>query len=159
MIGFTSSQRYYLSRQAADMRKSYDGLGGVVRQGLGRDPLSGEVFIFLNRRRTMVKLLVWDRSGFVIWGKRLERGTFELPRCSEAWCFDRAELGGTGADPRGCIARERPAPEALFAPTSSGVNKGEVFHRFAGVVHRRLAALEKLQKGASLSTCFGALRW
>jgi transposase len=84
MIGFASSQRYYLSRQAADMRKSYDGLSGVVRQGLGRDPLSGEVFIFLNRRRTMVKLLVWDRSGFVVWGKRLERGTFELPQCSEA---------------------------------------------------------------------------
>ena len=61
------------------MRKSYDGLGGLVRQGLGRDPLSGEVFIFLNRRRTMVKLLVWDRSGFVVWGKRLEQGTFELP--------------------------------------------------------------------------------
>lgn len=80
MIGFTSSQRYYLSRQAADMRKSYDGLSGMVRQGLGRDPLSGEVFIFLNRRRTMVKLLVWDRSGFVLWCKRLERGTFELPR-------------------------------------------------------------------------------
>ena len=80
MIGFTSSQRYYLSRQAADMRKSYDGLSGLVRQGLGRDPLSGEVFIFLNRRRTMVKLLVWDRSGFVLWSKRLERGTFELPQ-------------------------------------------------------------------------------
>lgn len=79
MIGFTSAQRYYLSRQAADMRKSYDGLSGLVRQGLGRDPLSGEVFIFLNRRRTQMKLLVWDRSGFVIWGKRLERGTFELP--------------------------------------------------------------------------------
>lgn len=84
MLGFTSAQRYYLSRQAADMRKSYDGLGGLVRQGLGRDPLSGEVFIFLNRRRTQMKLLVWDRSGFVIWGKRLERGTFELPRNSEA---------------------------------------------------------------------------
>lgn len=83
MIGFTSSQRYYLSRQPADMRKSYDGLSGLVRQGLGRDPLSGEVFIFLNRRRTMVKLLVWDRSGFVLWSKRLERGTFELP-CSTA---------------------------------------------------------------------------
>lgn len=50
-----------------------------MRGGLGRDPLSGEVFIFLNRRRTMMKLLVWDRSGFVIWSKRLERGTFELP--------------------------------------------------------------------------------
>jgi hypothetical protein len=79
MIGFTPSQRYYLSRQAADMRKSYDGLSGLVRQGLGRDPLSGEVFIFMNRRRTLVKLLVWDRSGFVLWSKRLERGTFELP--------------------------------------------------------------------------------
>ena len=83
MIGFTSAQRYYLSRQAADMRKSYDGLSGIVRQGLGRDPLSGEVFIFLNRRRTMIKILVWDRSGFVLWGKRLERGTFELPRRRE----------------------------------------------------------------------------
>lgn len=83
MIGFTSAQRYYLSRQTADMRKSYDGLSGLVRQGLGRDPLSGEVFIFLNRRRTMIKILVWDRSGFVLWGKRLERGTFELPRRGE----------------------------------------------------------------------------
>jgi len=61
------------------MRKSCDGLSRLVRGGLGRDPLSGEVFIFLNRRRTMMKLLVWDRSGSVIWSKRLERGTFELP--------------------------------------------------------------------------------
>ena len=83
MLGFTAAQRYYLSRQAADMRKSYDGLSGLVRQGLGRDPLSGEVFIFLNRRRTQMKLLVWDRSGFVVWGKRLERGTFELPGSKE----------------------------------------------------------------------------
>lgn len=80
MLGFTAAQRYYLSRQAADMRKSYDGLSGLVRQGLGRDPLSGEVFIFVNRRRNMMKLLVWDRSGFVLWSKRLERGTFELPK-------------------------------------------------------------------------------
>lgn len=84
MMGFTSAQRYYLSRAAADMRKSYDGLSGLVRQGLGRDPLSGEVFIFLNRRRTMIKILVWDRSGFVLWSKRLERGTFELPGSTQA---------------------------------------------------------------------------
>jgi len=84
MLGFTAAQRYYLSRQAADMRKSYDGLSGLVRQGLGRDPLSGEVFIFLNRRRTMVKILVWDRSGFVLWCKRLEQRTFELPRSAVA---------------------------------------------------------------------------
>jgi transposase len=80
MLGFTTAQRYYLSRQPADMRKSYDGLSGLVRQGLGRDPLSGEVFIFVNRRRNMMKLLVWDRSGFVLWSKRLEQGTFELPK-------------------------------------------------------------------------------
>ena len=84
MMGFTSAQRYYLSREPADMRKSYDGLSGLVRQGMGRDPLSGEVFIFLNRRRTMIKILVWDRSGFVVWSKRLERGTFELPRNTQA---------------------------------------------------------------------------
>lgn len=83
MMGFTPSQRYYLSRQAADMRKSYDGLSGLVRQGMGRDPLSGEVYIFMNRRRTMVKILVWDRSGYVLWSKRLEQGTFELPRRRE----------------------------------------------------------------------------
>lgn len=82
MLSFNASQRYYLSVGGVDMRKSYNGLSGVVRQGLGRDPLSGEVFIFMNRRRMIMKLLVWDRSGWVIWSKRLEVGTFELPRRS-----------------------------------------------------------------------------
>lgn len=80
MLSFNASQRYYLSIGGVDMRKSYNGLSGVVRQGLGRDPMSGEVFIFMNRRRMIMKLLVWDRSGWVIWSKRLELGTFELPR-------------------------------------------------------------------------------
>lgn len=80
MLSFNASQRYYLSIGGVDMRKSYNGLSGVVRQGLGRDPMSGEVFIFMNRRRMIMKLLVWDRSGWVIWSKRLEVGTFELPR-------------------------------------------------------------------------------
>jgi transposase len=62
------------------MRKSYDGLHGIVTNQLRRDALSGEVFIFMNRRRDQVKMLVWDRSGFVIYAKRLERGRFELPR-------------------------------------------------------------------------------
>ncbi len=61
------------------MRKSFDGLSGLVRSGMKRDPLSGDVFIFLNRRRTHIKLLIWDRSGFVLYYKRLEEGTFELP--------------------------------------------------------------------------------
>lgn len=62
------------------MRKGFDGLSGLVASELGRDPLGGEVFIFVNRGRNRMKLLVWERGGFVLWYKRLERGTFELPK-------------------------------------------------------------------------------
>lgn len=82
MITFGPSHRYWLYRQPTDMRKSFDGLCGLVRSEMKRDPLSGDVFIFLNRRRTHVKLLVWDRSGFVLYYKRLEEGTFERPASS-----------------------------------------------------------------------------
>ena len=79
MITFGPSQRYWLYREPADMRKSFDGLCGLVRSGMKRDPTSGDVFVFINRRRTHIKLLVWDRSGFVLYYKRLEKGTFEMP--------------------------------------------------------------------------------
>ena len=79
MISFSPAQRYFLYRDAADMRKSFDGLCGLVTAGLKRDPLSGDVFVFINRRRTHIKLLVWDRNGFVIYYKRLEKGSFEIP--------------------------------------------------------------------------------
>ena len=58
------------------MRKGFDGLSALVSTALNRDPLSGDVFVFINRRRTHIKLLVWDRNGFVLFYKRLERGTF-----------------------------------------------------------------------------------
>lgn len=61
------------------MRKGFDGLSGLVREGLAKDPLSGDVFIFFNKRRSQVKLLVWERDGFSIYHKRLEAGTYELP--------------------------------------------------------------------------------
>jgi len=61
------------------MRKSFNGLSGLVRAELGADPVSGDVFIFVNRRRDRVKLLVWDRTGYVIFYKHLQQGTFELP--------------------------------------------------------------------------------
>lgn len=61
------------------MRKGFDGLSGLVLSAMEGDPLSGDVFVFVNRSRNRMKLLVWDRSGFVLWYKRLESGTFELP--------------------------------------------------------------------------------
>lgn len=79
MLSLSPSNRYFLYRNQADMRKGFDGLGGLVREGLSKDPLSGDVFIFFNKRRTQVKLLLWERDGFSLYHKRLERGTYELP--------------------------------------------------------------------------------
>ena len=79
MLSFSSRQRYFLYRGVTDMRKGFNGLSGLVRQHIDHDLLSGDVFIFLNKRRDRVKLLVWDRNGFVVWYKVLEQGTFELP--------------------------------------------------------------------------------
>jgi len=61
------------------MRKGFDGLCGIVQSQLGKSALTGEVFIFLNRRRNQVKLLLWEGDGFSLYHKRLERGTYELP--------------------------------------------------------------------------------
>lgn len=61
------------------MRKSFDGLCGLVSSGMQRQPTSGEVFVFLNRSRTHMKLLHWEKGGFVLYYKRLESGTFGIP--------------------------------------------------------------------------------
>ncbi len=79
MFSLSSSCRYFLYRHPTDMRKGFDGLSGLVRDGLQKDPLSGDVFIFFNKRRSQVKLLLWERDGFSMYYKRLEQGTYELP--------------------------------------------------------------------------------
>lgn len=65
------------------MRKSFDALSGLVRNELGRDPANGEVFVFVNRIGTCIKLLHWESGGFVLYYKRLEKGTFPMPRADE----------------------------------------------------------------------------
>lgn len=65
------------------MRKAFDGLCGLVSTELGRNPTSGEVFVFLNRPRTHIKLLHWENGGFVLYYKRLEKGTFSLPKAMD----------------------------------------------------------------------------
>lgn len=79
MFSLTSSHRYHLYGKPCDMRKSFNGLSGLVLNELGRDPLSGDVFVFLNRRRTHIKLLHWEAGGLVLYYKRLEKGTFTRP--------------------------------------------------------------------------------
>ncbi len=86
MFSISSAQKYYLYRQPTDMRKGFHGLSGLVRNELHRDPLSGDVFIFVNRRRNRMKLLVWDRTGFALYYKMLEKGTFELPMSAQGTC-------------------------------------------------------------------------
>lgn len=80
MFSLGSSHRYFLYGKSCDMRKSFDGLSGIVSNELNRDPTSGDVFIFLNKRKNLIKLLHWERGGFVLYYKRLEKGTFTPPR-------------------------------------------------------------------------------
>jgi transposase len=77
---FTPEVRRILAyRKPVDLRKSIDGLVGLVKSVLEEDPLSGSVFVFFNRRGNYLKLVVWDRTGFCLFAKRLERGRFRLP--------------------------------------------------------------------------------
>jgi transposase len=71
-------------REPVDMRKSFDGLVGLVRGTLREDPLSGDLFVFVNRRGNHLKFVYWDRTGFALFAKRLERGRFEIPGRDQA---------------------------------------------------------------------------
>ena len=75
----SSAIRAYVYSEAVDMRKSIDGLSQIVAATMGMNPLSGQVFVFIGRRRDRAKLLVWDRHGFWLLYKRLERGRFSDP--------------------------------------------------------------------------------
>lgn len=79
MINLPPSVQIYVCTEAADMRRSFDGLSAMVKYIIKKDPLSGHLFVFRNKKRDRVKLLFWDRTGFVIWYKRLEKGRFRFP--------------------------------------------------------------------------------
>lgn len=82
VLNLPSGVRVYVANEATDMRKSFDGLSAIVQHRFHRDPFEGDVFAFFNRRRDRVKILFWDRNGFWIAMKRLERGTFDSWRPS-----------------------------------------------------------------------------
>lgn len=78
-----SDVRIFLCMSPTKMNYSFDRLMGLAQEIFDQDPLSGHLFLFLNRNRDSVKILFWDRDGFCIWYKRLEAGTFQLPRSSD----------------------------------------------------------------------------
>jgi transposase len=95
MILSTRAARVYAYPEAIDLRKGYDGLYGLVKQGLGHDPLSGELYLFVNKKRRGCKVLVWDGTGLCIFQKRLEQGRFASPwrESGEALRMTQSELG------------------------------------------------------------------
>lgn len=79
MLYLGAQVRYFLFSQVVDMRKGCYGLSGLVRHEMQQNVLSGDVFVFLNKRCNKIKLLQWDRDGFSLYEKHLEKGTFERP--------------------------------------------------------------------------------
>jgi transposase len=80
MLSLSLPVDIYLAVEPADMRKAFDGLFALAVEHLGRDPLSGGLFVFVNRRRDRMKMLYWDADGLAVWAKRLEAGTFQFPK-------------------------------------------------------------------------------
>ena len=120
--------RIYVAAEAVDLRRGFDGLAAATRSLIREDPLNGHLFVFLNRRRNRIKLLVWDRTGYLLLYKRLERGTFHLatqPVVGQRHVeMDAGELGLMleGVDLRGAKRRERwrrlPHEQGTSAPAA-----------------------------------------
>lgn len=83
MLSIATGTRIFVAAGATDMRKGFDGLQGIITGVLEQDPLSGHLFLFVNRRRDKLKILYWDGDGLAIWYRRLEQGTFQMPRIQD----------------------------------------------------------------------------
>lgn len=83
MLSIATGTRIFFATGATDMRKGFDGLSGIVSGVLEQDPHSGHLFLFVNRRRDKLKILYWDGDGLAIWYRRLEQGTFQMPRVAD----------------------------------------------------------------------------
>jgi len=80
MLSLPPSVKVFIATDITDMRKSIDALSALVKDVLSKDPFSGHLFVFCNKRGDKIKILYWDRNGFCLWYKRLERGIFRLPK-------------------------------------------------------------------------------
>lgn len=92
MLNLSGELRVFVCIQPADMRRSFDGLCGMVESIVQQEPLSGHLFVFRNRNRDRLKILYWDRDGLAIWYKRLEQGTWQFPTDLKAADKDGVEI-------------------------------------------------------------------
>ena len=116
MLTLSPTVRIYVAAEPVDLRKGFDGLAAATHHVVRQDPLSGHLFVFINRRRNRMKILVWQRSGYLLLYKRLEKGRFELPRAPRAGLrhieVESGELAMMleGIDLRGARRRPRWTP-------------------------------------------------
>jgi transposase len=119
MLSLPSSVRVFVARERVDFRKGFDGLCGIVRDQFGDDPLSGHLYLFFNARGNRIKILVWDRNGFWLFYKRLERGVFERVEGRGAKIeIDRAKLAMLldGVDTRSSRIKRHFVRDVRIAP-------------------------------------------
>ena len=110
MFGLSPATKIYIAIEGVDMRKGFDGLYGMVRDRLGHDPLSGHLFLFSNRERTRLKVLVWDGSGLWVCAKRLEKGRFHWPPATEAGCLSASRSSRACSRHSALPRRRAPGP-------------------------------------------------
>lgn len=121
MLTLPPTVRIYLAAEPVDLRRGFDGLAAATRQIIREDPLSGHLFVFVNRRRNRMKILLWERSGYLLLYKRLERARFHLPHVSVAGRrhveMEASELTlmMEGIDLRGAQRRRRWVPQNVLA--------------------------------------------
>jgi transposase len=118
VLTLPASVRVFLAAEPMDLRKSFDGLAAATRDTLKQDPLSGHLFVFLNRRSDRVKILLWDRNGYWLMTKRLERGRFRTPVGDGQIEIEAAELALMleGIDLAGARRRPRWIPKNPSSP-------------------------------------------
>lgn len=118
MLSLPPAVKVFLASEPADMRRSFDGLAALTKDVIRRDPFSGHLFVFRSRIGDRVKILYWDRSGFCLWYKRLEKGVFRFPLSdAKSIEIESADLALLleGIDLAGAKRRERFVPRSTTA--------------------------------------------
>lgn len=139
MLSVASQTRVFLARGPCDMRKSFSGLIGLTESVLEQDPLSGHLFVFINRRRDRIKLLYWGGTGFCIWYQHLEEGGYQLPDATTADEREGIEITATqlslildGVDLSSVRQRRRyrlPTDRATMNPVAQSTQPKENCHK------------------------------